>query len=173
MVRRSRSKGGLIDDDEGMDNNGREHRAAMNENELAVKERNLKNRELSLSEMEKIINDRKETISKREMNLKQSGIFDFVEVFIREGQVMPADREALAELVFNLSETSLKFTQDGKVVEQLPAAFLKDFLSNLPIRNPEVIARKAVDYLGKQLEAGREISYSEAVDWVIRAGKLP
>ncbi|MBI5058957.1 peptidase [candidate division KSB1 bacterium] len=131
---------------------------------------------------------REKELARREAELSKKDNADFVEKLIGEGKVLPAGKGLLVELMGHLGPDTVSFAEGDKQVSKPLGQAFRDYLSSQPKvvefsevsggdkklpdgAAPEVIARAAREYRDAEVGKGHQVSYSEAVNHVIKEGK--
>jgi hypothetical protein len=128
---------------------------------------------------------REAALTEREKKLKKLEATSFVEGI--KGKILPAYRNGLVEFISSLDpETEIEFSEGGKTTKKPSSDFIKELLTNLPSvvefkeiaggetpepeTDPHKIAIKARQYVADQKGKGIDISYTEAVEYVMQGG---
>lgn len=139
------------------------------------------------SEAEARLNDREKQLAARELLIKQqenelrkAQLTDFAESLVKEGRLLPAHKKDVVEFMASLEEKGAIDFSEGKA-SQLD--YLKKFLKALPKQvefgevageknattaDPEAIAEAAKKLIAAEKTTGRVMSFSEAVDKVMK-----
>lgn len=133
-----------------------------------------------LKDLEKQLAARELLLKQQENELRKAQLTDFAESLVKEGRLLPAHKKDVVEFMASLEEKNAIDFSEGKA-SQLD--YLKKFLKTLPkqvefgevaseknsvTENPEAIARAAQKLISAEKEAGRVMSFSEAVDKVMK-----
>lgn len=134
-----------------------------------------------LKDLEKQLAARELLIKQQENELRKAQLTDFAESLIKEGRLLPAHKKDVVEFMASLEEKNAIDFSEGKA-SQLD--YLKKFLKALPKQvefgevageknatttaDPEAIAEAAKKLIEQQKATGRVMSFSEAVDKVMK-----
>lgn len=137
-----------------------------------------------LAALEASLKAREQALNDKERQLQREDAASFAEGLVKAGQLAPADKPGLVELLAGLGDQALEFGEGGDKASKPCKTWLKGFLSKLPKivdfaefdggktqgkpakGDDKAIARKARQYHADQHEAGNYISFAEAVDHV-------
>lgn len=130
------------------------------------------------------------TLKQREAQLAKREIAAKVDDFVKQGKVLPAQKDGLVEFMSSLDDGAqiIEFGEGDKAVKQSPRQFMTAFLNQQPQwvefkeltpsdgietlqdLSPTELAAKISQYHQKQNAAGHTISFSEAAA-AVQAGK--
>ena len=154
--------------------------------EFAERERQLTEQATALEARQAEIAAREQRLAEQEQARHRADCLSFAEGLIKEGRVLPRERQGLVALLAGLSgEPHADFAEEGAADKpQTSADWLRGFLSRLPVQvdfsertgagagdvnakpADAEIARKARTYRDEQAKAGIAVSFAEAVDVV-------
>lgn len=134
-----------------------------------------------LKDLEKQLAARELLIKQQENELRKAQLTDFAESLVKEGRLLPAHKKDVVEFMASLEEKNAIDFSEGKA-SQLD--YLKKFLKTLPkqvefgevageknasaVGDPEAIAVAAKKLIEQQKATGRVMSFTEAVDKVMK-----
>ena len=102
-----------------------------------TREAQLAQREADLNARESQLNGRETTLDTRQTEQARQETVAFCEQLVTEGRLLPRDQEAMAQFMESLpTEATVTFAEGDSQVPRpgQPAAFLKQFLSRLPVQ---------------------------------------
>lgn len=87
----------------------------------------------ALDEREKAIADREKAFAEKEKQAKEQNFSEYCDGLIKTGQVVPAEKSAIIEVMMTLdgSEKTFDFAEDGKVTQKSSVEVLKGVLGRL------------------------------------------
>lgn len=151
--------------------------AKQREADLAAREKALKEREDKVAEAEKA---RQAEIAQAQ----QKDAADFAEELVKAGKVLPAQKNALIEVLVANANQPISFSDGSQTVSKPSLDVLKEILSQKPIdfaeksgeadqggrldtQDPTAIAKSAAEYQAEQAQKGNTISMTDAVSHVM------
>lgn len=137
-------------------------------------------REKAMKERLAALDEKVKAITEREVKVARVEVESFCEQLVKEGKVLPRDREGLVELLAATPATELEFAEgDAAAKVKAPAnTWLRGFLSRLPVQvdfserapagdvpkdNPVELAEAARQYQAEQEKLGNKVRTSDAV----------
>ncbi|MEY0576519.1 hypothetical protein [Providencia manganoxydans] len=151
-------------------------------NDLAAREAELLARENNLKAREQQIKD-------DEAQRHRQDITDFADGLIRDGKLLPAQKNRVVEIFMKLPTDAVSFADGSATVNETPEILLRDVLQSRPafldfseksasdgaepldFADSQAMANAAQDYMAEQKRNGRDISVTQAMAHIKGAKK--
>ncbi|HHT7856355.1 peptidase [Pasteurella multocida] len=164
--------------------------AKMAADEVAKKEADFAAREAAIADRESKVKAAEEEKAKAEAEKQKKEATDFADALVKAGKLLPAHKAGLVEVMVQLSNVPVSFSDGSQTVSKSSIDVLKDVLNTKPVDFSEKsgepgekdkdavdfadgasIAKAATAYQAEQAKAGVEISMTDAVNHVMKGVK--
>ncbi|QYD20540.1 hypothetical protein KZX49_21540 [Klebsiella quasipneumoniae] len=143
----------------------------------------LAKRQAALDERENKLRVAEEAAIKQKALERRTAIVGFADGLVKAGNVLPRHKSSIVEVLVNLSQEPLSFSEGDTTVSKTPEELLREILSTKPraidfsektgtdndpvdFADATVLATAAQNYQAEQAEKGRTISMTDAVNHV-------
>ncbi|MDV0592338.1 hypothetical protein RZP54_25660 [Raoultella ornithinolytica] len=140
-------------------------------------------REAALAAREAKLAADEEVVRTRQLEEKRTATVAFADGLVKGGSILPRQKTAIVEVLMNLSQEPLSFSEGETTISQSPEALLREILSTKPavvnfsektgtvdapvdFADASALATAAQNYQAEQAEKGRTISMTDAVNHV-------
>lgn len=140
-------------------------------------------REAALAAREAKLAADEEVARTRQLEEKRTATVAFADGLVKGGSILPRQKTAIVEVLMNLSQEPLSFSEGETTISQSPEALLREILSTKPavvnfsektgtvdapvdFADASALATAAQNYQAEQAEKGRTISMTDAVNHV-------
>lgn len=140
-------------------------------------------REAALAEREAKLAADEEVARTRQLEEKRTATVAFADGLVKGGSILPRQKTAIVEVLMNLSQEPLSFSEGETTISQSPEALLREILSTKPavvnfsektgtaddpvdFADASALATAAQNYQAEQAKQGRTISMTDAVNHV-------
>ncbi|WP_109860283.1 peptidase [Aggregatibacter aphrophilus] len=158
--------------------------------EVAKKEADFAAREAAIAEREDKVKAAENEKAKAEAERQKKEATDFADNLVKAGKVLPAHKAALVEVMLQLGNAPVSFSDGSQTVSKSSIDVLKDVLNAKPVDFSEKsgepgekdkdavdfadgasIAKAATAYQAEQAKAGVEISMTDAVNHIMKGAQ--
>ncbi|WBW59805.1 hypothetical protein [Klebsiella electrica] len=143
----------------------------------------LARRETALAEREEKLRVAEDNALKQKALERRTAIVGFADGLVKAGNVLPRHKSSIVEVLVNLSQEPLSFSEGDTTVSKTPEELLREILSTKPraidfseksgtaddpvdFADASALATAAQNYQAEQAEKGRTISMTDAVNHV-------
>lgn len=143
----------------------------------------LARRQAALDERENKLRVAEEAAIKQKALERRTAIVGFADGLVKAGNVLPRHKSSIVEVLVNLSQEPLSFSEGDTTVSKTPEELLREILSTKPraidfsektgtaddpvdFADASALATAAQNYQAEQAEKGRTISMTDAVNHV-------
>lgn len=143
----------------------------------------LARRKAALDERENKLRVAEEAAIKQKALERRTAIVGFADGLVKAGNVLPRHKSSIVEVLVNLSQEPLSFSEGDTTVSKTPEELLREILSTKPraidfsektgtaddpvdFADASALATAAQNYQAEQAEKGRTISMTDAVNHV-------
>lgn len=143
----------------------------------------LARRQAALDERENKLRVAEENALKQKALERRTAIVGFADGLVKAGNVLPRHKSSIVEVLVNLSQEPLSFSEGDTTVSKTPEELLREILSTKPraidfsektgtaddpvdFADASALATAAQNYQAEQAEKGRTISMTDAVNHV-------
>ncbi|EGQ2095117.1 peptidase [Salmonella enterica] len=140
-------------------------------------------REAALAVREARLAAEEEVARTRQLEEKRTATVAFADGLVKGGSILPRQKTAIVEVLMNLSQEPLSFSEGETTISQSPEALLREILSTKPavvnfsektgtadapvdFADASALATAAQNYQAEQAKQGRTISMTDAVNHV-------
>ncbi|HED2850960.1 TPA: hypothetical protein R4Z65_004506 [Klebsiella oxytoca] len=140
-------------------------------------------REAALAAREAKLAADEEVARTRQLEEKRTATVAFADGLVKGGSILPRQKTAIVEVLMNLSQEPLSFSEGETTISQSPEALLREILSTKPavvnfsektgtaddpvdFADASALATAAQNYQAEQAKQGRTISMTDAVNHV-------
>lgn len=140
-------------------------------------------REAALAVREAKLAADEEVARTRQLEEKRTATVAFADGLVKGGSILPRQKTAIVEVLMNLSQEPLSFSEGETTISQSPEALLREILSTKPavvnfsektgtaddpvdFADASALATAAQNYQAEQAKQGRTISMTDAVNHV-------
>lgn len=140
-------------------------------------------REAALAAREAKLAADEEVTRTRQLEEKRTATVAFADGLVKGGSILPRQKTAIVEVLMNLSQEPLSFSEGETTISQSPGALLREILSTKPavvnfsektgtaddpvdFADASALATAAQNYQAEQAKQGRTISMTDAVNHV-------
>ena len=140
-------------------------------------------REAALAAREAKLAADEEVVRTRQLEEKRTATVAFADGLVKGGSILPRQKTAIVEVLMNLSQEPLSFSEGETTISQSPEALLREILSTKPavvnfsektgttddpvdFADASALATAAQNYQAEQAKQGRTISMTDAVNHV-------
>lgn len=140
-------------------------------------------REAALAVREARLAAEEEVARTRQLKEKRTATVAFADGLVKGGSILPRQKTAIVEVLMNLSQEPLSFSEGETTISQSPEALLREILSTKPavvnfsektgtadapvdFADASALATAAQNYQAEQAKQGRTISMTDAVNHV-------
>lgn len=140
-------------------------------------------REAALAAREAKLAADEEAARTRQLEEKRTATVAFADGLVKGGSILPRQKTAIVEVLMNLSQEPLSFSEGETTISQSPEALLREILSTKPavvnfsektgtaddpvdFADASALATAAQNYQAEQAKQGRTISMTDAVNHV-------
>lgn len=140
-------------------------------------------REAALAAREAKLAADEEVARTRQLEEKRTATVAFADGLVKGGSILPRQKTAIIEVLMNLSQEPLSFSEGETTISQSPEALLREILSTKPavvnfsektgtaddpvdFADASALATAAQNYQAEQAKQGRTISMTDAVNHV-------
>lgn len=140
-------------------------------------------REAELAAREAKLAADEEVARTRQLEEKRTATVAFADGLVKGGSILPRQKTAIVEVLMNLSQEPLSFSEGETTISQSPEALLREILSTKPavvnfsektgtaddpvdFADASALATAAQNYQAEQAKQGRTISMTDAVNHV-------
>ena len=140
-------------------------------------------REAALAAREARLAADEEVARTRQLEEKRTATVAFADGLVKGGSILPRQKTAIIEVLMNLSQEPLSFSEGETTISQSPEALLREILSTKPavvnfsektgtaddpvdFADASALATAAQNYQAEQAKQGRTISMTDAVNHV-------
>ncbi|HGO5402826.1 TPA: hypothetical protein ACK2WX_005492 [Klebsiella oxytoca] len=140
-------------------------------------------REAALAAREAKLAADEEVARTRQLEEKRTATVAFADGLVKGGSILPRQKTAIVEVLMNLSQEPLSFSEGETTISQSPEALLREILSTKPavvnfsektgtaddpvdFADASALAIAAQNYQAEQAKQGRTISMTDAVNHV-------
>ncbi|EAB4718412.1 peptidase [Salmonella enterica] len=140
-------------------------------------------RETALAAREARLAADEEVARTRKLEEKRTATVAFADGLVKGGSILPRQKTAIVEVLMNLSQEPLSFSEGETTISQSPEALLREILSTKPavvnfsektgtaddpvdFADASALATAAQNYQAEQAKQGRTISMTDAVNHV-------
>lgn len=140
-------------------------------------------REAALAAREAKLAADEEVARTRQLDEKRTATVAFADGLVKGGSILPRQKTAIVEVLMNLSQEPLSFSEGETTISQSPEALLREILSTKPavvnfsektgtaddpvdFADASALATAAQNYQAEQAKQGRTISMTDAVNHV-------
>ncbi|WBW60123.1 hypothetical protein [Klebsiella electrica] len=140
-------------------------------------------REAALAAREARLAADEEVARTRQLEEKRTATVAFADGLVKGGSILPRQKTAIVEVLMNLSQEPLSFSEGETTISQSPEALLREILSTKPavvnfsektgtaddpvdFADASALATAAQNYQAEQAKQGRTISMTDAVNHV-------
>ncbi|EDQ5101740.1 peptidase [Salmonella enterica subsp. enterica serovar Saintpaul] len=140
-------------------------------------------REAALAVREARLAAEEEVARTRQLEEKRTATVAFADGLVKGGSILPRQKTAIVEVLMNLSQEPLSFSEGETTISQSPEALLREILSTKPavvnfsektgtadapvdFADASALATAAQNYQAEQGKQGRTISMTDAVNHV-------
>ncbi|EJG6953090.1 hypothetical protein NG243_003202 [Salmonella enterica] len=140
-------------------------------------------REAALAVREARVAAEEEVARTRQLEEKRTATVAFADGLVKGGSILPRQKTAIVEVLMNLSQEPLSFSEGETTISQSPEALLREILSTKPavvnfsektgtadapvdFADASALATAAQNYQAEQAKQGRTISMTDAVNHV-------
>ncbi|EIX9561003.1 TPA: hypothetical protein ACHJGN_003767 [Klebsiella pneumoniae] len=140
-------------------------------------------REAALAAREAKLAADEEVARTRQLEEKRTATVAFADGLVKGGSILPRQKTAIVEVLMNLSQEPLSFSEGETTISQSPGALLREILSTKPavvnfsektgtaddpvdFADASALATAAQNYQAEQAKQGRTISMTDAVNHV-------
>lgn len=140
-------------------------------------------REAALAAREAKLAADEEVVRTRQLEEKRTATVAFANGLVKGGSILPRQKTAIVEVLMNLSQEPLSFSEGETTISQSPEALLREILSTKPavvnfsektgtaddpvdFADASALATAAQNYQAEQAKQGRTISMTDAVNHV-------
>ena len=140
-------------------------------------------REAALAAREARLAADEEVARTRQLEEKRTATVAFADGLVKGGSILPRQKTAIVEVLMNLSQEPLSFSEGETTISQSPEALLREILSPKPavvnfsektgtaddpvdFADASALATAAQNYQAEQAKQGRTISMTDAVNHV-------
>ncbi|EHB3805002.1 peptidase [Salmonella enterica subsp. enterica serovar Bonariensis] len=140
-------------------------------------------REAALAVREARLAADEEVARTRQLKEKRTATVAFADGLVKGGSILPRQKTAIVEVLMNLSQEPLSFSEGETTISQSPEALLREILSTKPavvnfsektgtadapvdFADASALATAAQNYQAEQAKQGRTISMTDAVNHV-------
>lgn len=145
-------------------------------------------REAALAAREAKLAADEEVVRTRQLEEKRTATVAFADGLVKGGSILPRQKTAIVEVLMNLSQEPLSFSEGETTISQSPEALLREILSTKPavvnfsektgttddpvdFADASALATAAQNYQAEQAKQGRTISMTDAVNHVKKGGQ--
>lgn len=145
-------------------------------------------REAALAAREAKLAADEEVARTRQLEEKRTATVAFADGLVKGGSILPRQKTAIVEVLMNLSQEPLSFSEGETTISQSPEALLREILSTKPavvnfsektgtaddpvdFADASALATAAQNYQAEQAKQGRTISMTDAVNHVKKGAK--
>lgn len=138
-------------------------------------------REAALAVREARLAAEEEVARTRQLKEKRTATVAFADGLVKGGSILPRQKTAIVEVLMNLSQEPLSFSEGETTISQSPEALLREILSTKPavvnfsektgttdapvdFADASALATAAQNYQAEQAKQGRTISMTDAVN---------
>ncbi|ENS3375365.1 hypothetical protein ACEZ7K_004959, partial [Salmonella enterica] len=138
-------------------------------------------REAALAVREARLAAEEEVARTRQLEEKRTATVAFADGLVKGGSILPRQKTAIVEVLMNLSQEPLSFSEGETTISQSPEALLREILSTKPavvnfsektgttdapvdFADASALATAAQNYQAEQAKQGRTISMTDAVN---------
>lgn len=158
--------------------------------EMAKKEADFAAREAAIAEREGKVKVAEQEKAKAEAEKQKKEATDFADGLVKAGKLLPAHKAGLVEVMVQLGNAPVSFSDGSQTVSKSSIDVLKDVLNTKPVDFSEKsgeegekdkdavdfadgasIAKAASAYQAQQMKAGVEISMTDAVNHIMQGAK--
>ena len=141
--------------------------------EVAKKEADFAAREAAIAEREDKVKAAENEKAKAEAERQKKEATDFADNLVKAGKVLPAHKAALVEVMLQLGNAPVSFSDGSQTVSKSSIDVLKDVLNAKPVdfADGASIAKAATAYQAEQAKAGVEISMTDAVNHIMKGAQ--
>ena len=157
--------------------------------EVAKKEADFAAREAAIAEREDKVKAAENEKAKAEAEKQKKEASDFADSLVKAGKVLPAHKAGLVEVMVQLGNAPVSFSDGNQTVSKSSIDVLKDVLNAKPVDFSEKsgegekdkdavdfadgasIAKAATAYQAEQAKAGVEISMTDAVNHIMKGAQ--